>query len=52
MFFKKTKHIRIGLIWGPKFTLFKGIITGLEKIEDREKASRRQFSETVSAEKG
>ena len=34
------------------FAHIKAMITGWEEIEDWEKASRRQFSETVSAEKG
>jgi hypothetical protein len=52
MFFKQRKHIRIGQRWRPTFAQFKAIITGREEIEDYEKASRRRFSETVSAEKG
>jgi thiosulfate reductase cytochrome b subunit len=45
-------HVYMTTTGHTAFAHIKAMITGWEKIEDWEKASRKRFSETVSAEKG
>jgi thiosulfate reductase cytochrome b subunit len=45
-------HVYMTTTGHTAFAHIKAMITGWEEIEDWEKASRKRFSETVSAEKG